>query len=428
LFRLRETLVDKYPKPALEYLDDWAKGENAYLRKYYPERGDEPEFDLTPATEKAIEWLRSLEQRPFVGTESRLLNIFRLLQEVVQATETDPVVRIASLERKKAELDVEIVRLKAGQDLYYDPTRIKERYYQIEDMVRRLLSDFRQVEENFRQLDRRTREKITTSSKTKGQLLDDIFSEEDNITASDEGRSFQAFWEFLMSPERQEELQALTGRLLALKEVRALAPDDLLPHLKYRLMDSGEKVKKTSASLIEHLRRFLDDRAWIENKRIMELIRSVERRAVDLRQDPPQNQAFAELVDLKPDIDLTMARGLFKPMPKIPLRDEILSLGAVDFVNDLLYDVHFVDETVLRERLRNALRESSQVTLADVLNRFPLEKGLGELLTYLHIATKDSKVVIDDDVRQTVEWLDANGQTKRASVPRVLFLREKVVV
>jgi len=31
---------------------------------------DEPHFDLTPATEKALAWLASLHQRQFVGTES----------------------------------------------------------------------------------------------------------------------------------------------------------------------------------------------------------------------------------------------------------------------------------------------------------------------------------------------------------------------
>ena len=41
--------------------------------------------------------------------------------------------------------------------------------------ARRLLSDFRQVEDNFRQLDRCMREKIATSAKSKGGLLDEIF-------------------------------------------------------------------------------------------------------------------------------------------------------------------------------------------------------------------------------------------------------------
>lgn len=428
LFRLNEQIGNRYPRRAQEYLDEWARGENAYLRKYYPDKGDEPEFDLTPATEKAIEWLRSLEQKPFVGTESRLLSIFQMLREVVQATETDPAARLAALEKRKLEIEDQIRDLKAGNPISYDTTQVKERYLQIEDSARRLIADFRQVEENFRQLDRRAREKIATSEKSKGQLLDDIFGEEDAISTSDEGRSFRAFWEFLMSPSRQEELQVMARRLIALDEVKALSPDDLLVRFKYRLMEAGEKVKKTSASLSEHLRRFLEGRAWLENRRIMEIIRSIEKQAMELQAIPPRDSAFSWLEDVRPDMDLTMGRGLFDPDKNrhILLQDVKLVEGAGDFESDALYHVHFVDEAALRRRLDDALREATQITLGELCSRFPLEKGLSELLAYLNIAAKDDKAVIDDESRQTVAWRDPQGREKRATIPRVIFVRETV--
>ena len=428
LFHLNAAHDNRYPKPALEYLDDWARGENAYLRKYYPTKGEEPEFDLTPATEKAIEWLRSLEQRPFVGTESRLLAIFELLREVTQAAETDRAVRITQLERRRAELENEIRRLKGGETLSYDPTRIKEQYLQIEDSARRLLADFRQVEENFRHLDRRTREKIATSEKSKGQLLDEIFGEESTISSSDEGHSFRAFWEFLMSPERQQELQEMASRLTALEEVKTLGSDDLLVHLKYRLMESGEKINKTTASLTDSLRRFIEGRAWIENRRIMEIIRSIEKRAVELQRTPIDAQ-FATLADVRPNWDLTMARGLFDPAKnKKALLEQIeVEEGVAEFGSDALYNVHFVDERALRLRIDQALDGASQVTLQDICERYPLEKGLAELLTYLNIAAKDSSSIIEDEARYSVSWQDTEGRQKRASIPRVIFVRERVV-
>ena len=62
----------KFPKPAKAYLDDWAAPEAGWLRKYYPEGTDEPHVDATPAVEKALQWIGSLKEREFVGTESRL--------------------------------------------------------------------------------------------------------------------------------------------------------------------------------------------------------------------------------------------------------------------------------------------------------------------------------------------------------------------
>ncbi|MBW2367456.1 MAG: DUF3375 domain-containing protein [Deltaproteobacteria bacterium] len=207
LYHLRTIHGDEFfPRSPRDYLDTWASGEQAFLRKYYPEKGDEPEYDLTPASEKVIEWLSSLEQKKFVGTESRLLTIFRLLRDIVRDSSTDPEEQIQALEKKKAAIEAEISQLKQGRLQPRNETRIRERYLQVEETARQLLFDFRQIEENFRQLDRKSRQRIATSEKPKGKLLDEIFGQEDAIKGSDQGRSFRAFWTYLMSPASHEDL------------------------------------------------------------------------------------------------------------------------------------------------------------------------------------------------------------------------------
>src|SRR5690606_8983005 len=90
LFALREQLgPEAYPRSASEYLNDWCTPEKGWLRKFYKPGTDEAQFDLTPATEKAIAWLLSLSERPFVGTESRLLTLFTLLEQICAGTETE---------------------------------------------------------------------------------------------------------------------------------------------------------------------------------------------------------------------------------------------------------------------------------------------------------------------------------------------------
>src|SRR3990167_10121506 len=55
LFGLRERLGNQvFPKSAPDYLNDWAANEKGWLRKFYPAGSDEPHFDLTPATERAL--------------------------------------------------------------------------------------------------------------------------------------------------------------------------------------------------------------------------------------------------------------------------------------------------------------------------------------------------------------------------------------
>ena len=75
LFVLREEYgASAFPETAISYLNSWAENDRGWLRKFYPHGTDEPHFDLTPATEKAITWVSSLTERSFVGTESRLLH------------------------------------------------------------------------------------------------------------------------------------------------------------------------------------------------------------------------------------------------------------------------------------------------------------------------------------------------------------------
>ena len=83
LYGLREKLgAEAFPKPALDYLNEWAGTDKGWLRKFYRTGSDETQFDLMPATEKAIAWLGTLAQRGFVGTESRLLTLFDLLKQM----------------------------------------------------------------------------------------------------------------------------------------------------------------------------------------------------------------------------------------------------------------------------------------------------------------------------------------------------------
>ncbi|MBO0729007.1 MAG: DUF3375 family protein, partial [Acidimicrobiaceae bacterium] len=78
----------QFPKPARAYLDDWAAPDAGWLRKYYPDGSDEPHYDATPAVEKALQWVDTLRERSFVGTESRLNTIVDLLRQIVFGTET----------------------------------------------------------------------------------------------------------------------------------------------------------------------------------------------------------------------------------------------------------------------------------------------------------------------------------------------------
>ncbi len=423
LFHLRREIgEDKFPRDPAAYLEDWASDRQGWLRKYYPGSGDEPAFDITPATEQALDWLGSLSRRPFAGTQSRLIMLFELLRQLADGTDTNPDSRIAELERRRAEIDGEIERIRGGALPLIDATGVRERFLQIADSARALLSDFRVVEQNFRDLDRVARERIATWEGGKGALLDDILGDRDIISDSDQGKSFRAFWDFLMSPDRQTELTGLIGRVFALQPVKELGPDRRFLRVHYDWLAAGEVTQRTVARLSGELRRFLDDKAWLENRRIMEILHEIEGRALQLRAAPPEG-AFMDLDDLAPDVSLVMDRPLFSP-PMKPAIDAIIELSkASDIPADALFDSFFVDKDVLAGQVRRLLQRRAQVTLGDVAAAHPLEHGLAELVAYLSLASEDSAAVIDEAQRETIVWTDSQERRRQASVPLVIFAR-----
>lgn len=423
LFHLRDIYGEtKYPRAAKAYIDEWCSDENNFLRKYYISESDDPEVDLTPATEIAIEWLASLEQKQFIGTESRFLSLFDLLRDLAAKTEEDPIKRVEQLEKQKIKIEQEIQDIQVGIINQYDATQIKERFLQAEDIAKRLLGDFRQVEYNFRALDREIREMIATSQLQKGALLDSIFQEHDLIRSSDQGKSFTAFWEFLMSVMSQDELENNLKKIYEMDEIQSLNPQSFLRKIKFALLDAGEKVYQTNSLLATQLRKYLDDQAYLDNKRIMELIKSIEKTAVQLKDHLPQERIFAYVTESKPKINMIMERQLFTPPRNPVINAELLEQGETNIAIDILYQQNFIDELKLKENIEKALQLQPQVSLKQIIMEIPLEKGLAELIAYLKIASNDPNSVIDANTTE-VFTVDNENNGKEISMPKIIFTR-----
>lgn len=417
-----ESEENEYPRQAEEYLNDWVADQKGWLRKFYVEGSDEPHFDITPAVEKVIEWLHSLETRQFVGTESRLKTIFDLLRQVARGAETDAAVRIAELETQRAEIEAQIARIHRGELDLMDDTQLKERFYLIEQGARALLADFRQVEQNFRELDRSVRERCTLWDGNKGELLEAIFGDHDIIADSDQGKSFRAFWDFLLSPARQEEMSRLLERTLSLKAITEIHPDQRLLRIHFDWLEAGDAALRTVARLSEQLRKYLDDQAWLENRRIMTIIHEIEHHAVTLRDSPPEEDII-ELSDTAPTIALPMERPLFSPPLRTQIEQQTVESGKDDADASALFEQVYVDKAELQARIRQALQSRSQITLQTLVEEFPLEKGLAELVTYMSLAADDKKTVIDDSQTETISWVDSYNTDKQATLPMIIFSR-----
>ncbi len=129
-------------------------------------------YELTPESEKALQWLDTLKKREFVGTESRMKDIINRLRDLVENTNANPDTRLHELALKKAKIEQEMARIQQNQEVRtFDDYQIKSRFQEVNRLAQQLLSDFREVEGNFRELTRDIYHRHMELRGGKGQIL-----------------------------------------------------------------------------------------------------------------------------------------------------------------------------------------------------------------------------------------------------------------
>lgn len=430
LFGLHDELgEDKFPRPAAEYLDDWAAPERAWLRKYYAPGQDEPVYDLTAAAEDVIRWVENLRGRDFVATQSRLTSIFALLQTLVQQSETDPQVRLAELARQREAIDAEMEQISAGNVRVMSGPEVLDHFQQLTTLARDLLSDFREVEQNFRRLDRRVREQIATWDGSQGELLETIFSNQQDISSSIQGRTFQGFWDYLMSPQLRTELRDLLERATQIEALARLDNVHAITNLHQDWLPAVEQTQATVRQLSQQMRRLLDDKVFLENKRIMHLIRRIESDALAVRGAPPSGLVM-EVAAQTVDVALPFERPLYEPSSRVLVDDHVIDADDGDLDAGALFEQFHVDPQRLQENIDlvladPALNDTGQASLADIVDAFPLTQGLAEIVTYFQLATQSPWAGINPDSSQRLSWELPDGSIREATVEQLIFVRPR---
>jgi hypothetical protein len=357
-----------------------------------------------------------LEDRPFIGSGARLSAVRHALQEIVDGTELSPRERIAKLRARKAEIDAEIALIEQGRVELMEPAHLSDRSRFASETLGGLLSDLRAIEQNFRSAGRAFHERLTAGEGP--QVPDAVI---DPIADSEEGASFTLFRQLLAPHSGQEDLARLIEKVASLQPLRTTGCDGELRRLFHRLQHASETVEETAARIARQLRRQADERARLENRRLMQLLRGIEQKALDLRDRAPEG-AFIEIDEPAPAPALPMDRMLFKPPLKPRIRARQIEEGPESGLPaSALFARDQVDPLRLAANVRATLAGRAQATLADVLALHPIRHGLAELAAYLELAAHDLQCAIDEQRTQVVHWTDIDGKTRQVTLPLVIY-------
>ena len=419
-----EASADERRSPR-EYLKSWI--ENDWLRKTF-DQSDQEILSLTPDAERAIAWVEDLQQQgEFIGTESRFLQIFSLLKEIQDRSTTDAETRIAQLEIDRDRIQQEIDRVRQTGDVStYSQTQLQERFRSADKMTRQLVADFKLVEQNFRALTHRMQLEQLEQDNQRGAVLGRVLDAEDALEASDQGRSFYAFWRFLMSDTKKQELKERIQAVYSLEELQPMTQKyDSLRRIEYSLLGAAQHIVESNVRLAAKLRQMLDERSRQENRRVAELIVEVQRLALKAASHQPSEKEFWTL-EGDPLAHLIIERP-FHPLEAAETPS--FSLEAVDLsdaasANDIadLFQQFYIDEALLSERIDRALESRSAIAFTDLIQLYPIRQGLPEVVAYLTLATHSAQHSIDRETSDTitVEGLEQETQL-HLKLPKIIF-------
>ena len=412
-----ETLGESNETKAKRLIKEWT--DKGLFANYQNEDG-EIIYELSSHTSKVIDWVTSLKKEEYIGTESKFKTLFSQLKDLVEFSNEDREKRLELLRQKKEDIERQIESLEMGEEIeVYEDYQIEPRYNSLNKLAKELLSDFKEVDDNFKKIIKQIY-KRQTENEGKKDILNYIFDAYAELKDSQQGKSFYAFWEFLLSSELQKEWDELTDLLYKTLDKRNIdSKDKFLKEMKKHLFDAGEKVSKTNDRMSEKLSLIIRNNGNSDTQATKQVINDIKKMLLNTAQNKERNNTSLnyEVIELKlpTERQLNLTPKQEVEYNNIPTEAD-LDINELERI-DKLYNYHQIDRRILRKRIDIILRENTQTTLAEVIElNNGIEKGLSELFGYIAIL-KEYKTIVSDNRTQEIIF----SKNKTITIPEIII-------
>ena len=412
-----ETLGESNETKAKRLIKEWT--DKGLFANYQNEDG-EIIYELSSHTSKVIDWVTSLKKEEYIGTESKFKTLFSQLKDLVEFSNEDREKRLELLRQKKEDIERQIESLEMGEEIeVYEDYQIEPRYNSLNKLAKELLSDFKEVDDNFKKIIKQIY-KRQTENEGKKDILNYVFDAYAELKDSQQGKSFYAFWEFLLSSELQKEWDELTDLLYKTLDKRNIdSKDKFLKEMKKHLFDAGEKVSKTNDRMSEKLSLIIRNNGNSDTQATKQVINDIKKMLLNTAQNKERNNTSLnyEVIELnlptERQLNLTPKQEV--EYNNIPTEAD-LDINELERI-DKLYNYHLIDRRILRKRIDIILRENTQTTLAEVIEQNNgIEKGLSELFGYIAIL-KEYKTIVSDNRTQEIIF----SKNKTITIPEIII-------
>lgn len=413
-------------RSAQEYVAEWLV--NGYLeRRFLPGQAEE-HYELSAPAAAAIRFVQNLDAPYSAATESRLSVVIEELVKLAQDSDPNTEKRVQRLIRERQRIDEDIEAVRRGDTKILPAATAYERAREIIALANGLIGDFRRVRDEFEHLHRDLRQKILEDAPSRSTVLEALFAGIDLIADSPSGRTFSAFWRLLTDPSQSTAMDGALEEVLTRDFAKDLDVKDrrFLMHLTGALLTHGGAVHNVSQNFAKSLKHFVASREYLEQRRLQQILKKAQREALAAKESIKPTQPIGQWLELtssrvRSASQWTLFDASTQATPSGMIKGEAAGID-LEMIGELVARSE-IDFRSLKQDIVCLLDERGQVSISEVLDRFPARQGLGSVVGLL---TLGSRYGMRAQAQvETVHWTGGDTTLRSARIPKFYFLTEK---
>jgi hypothetical protein len=229
----------------------------------------------------------------------------------------------------------------------------------------------------------------------------------------------------MTNPTLARQFRNLAEQTSDIARRRGLDPNKTFLSLSERLFGEAGSAHGAYGRISRKLRQVVGDHAGGGGRQVRETLSKIRKSAYLLRDDPPVDWEFE--IDIRPQFFGLMESDYWEPKsveafaPITPADS-----GDNDWINEILNSVgEPLDLNKFRERVDLALEEAEKVSLTEMVDKYPLERGVVDVVCYRVVAGEDSRHDILDDEIIKID-LNRPSQPRFVEVEQLIFQKDSI--
>jgi hypothetical protein len=226
----------------------------------------------------------------------------------------------------------------------------------------------------------------------------------------------------LIDDASQEELKFLISEVYKILDDRDIDYNEkFLRKVKSLLHQAGRKVLDSNNLLADKLTRVIAEKDLLEKKKARETINEIRNRALQMVDKTPSFEEYM-CIEGNAIIDMPMERKFvaeeeiiseFKEQPNVA--PNIIDINSLDRV----VNSNHINKAQLLKNVQRLLNKKPTVILSEVLEAYPITKGLAEVLGYFSLVPQNEKYFIN---HEQIEYLQFDfDNDKYLKAPQIIF-------